>query len=93
MELLYNEFEKLVPTDLPDAEREARITKLLLAPEPLTNSAEMMSPATISEIVAGRRRAGVSHLNWRVASQARVPLTAAPAVIAVAMHCMHIAPA
>lgn len=29
MELLYNDFEKLAPTDLSAAEREAQITKLL----------------------------------------------------------------
>lgn len=29
MKLLYEEFERLVPTDLPAAEREARIARLL----------------------------------------------------------------
>ncbi len=34
---------------------------------------------------------GVIQLGLRVAIQARIPVVAAPAVIAVAMHCMHMA--
>jgi hypothetical protein len=40
-------------------------------------------------MVTRRSRLGVSHVKLRVPSQARAPLTAAPVVIAVAMHCMH----
>jgi hypothetical protein len=39
--------------------------------------------------VASLSRRGVIHLGWWVASQARIPVAAAPAVIAEAMHCMH----
>jgi len=42
--------------------------------------------------VAAFSRRGVIQRGERAASQARPPVAAAPAVIAVAMHCMHMSP-
>jgi hypothetical protein len=44
---------------------------------------------TKSTIVILRRRRGVSQEKWRVPRYARVPEAAPTAVIALAMHCMH----
>lgn len=44
--------------------------------------------ARIAAVVSFRRR-WVIQLGERVAIQARIPVAAAPAVIALAMHCMH----
>jgi hypothetical protein len=41
--------------------------------------------------VARRRRVGVIHDQPRVASHARAPVAAAPALAAVTMHCAHMA--
>lgn len=62
----------------------------LVTPEPLITTAEAISAAAKMQIVNRRSRIGVSHEKPRVASQARIPVAAAPVVIAVAMHCMHI---
>jgi hypothetical protein len=58
--------------------------------EPLSVDADSTSPIAISPTVTRRKRAGDSHAQRFVASQLRVPLTAAPAPIALIMHCMHI---
>ena len=42
-----------------------------------------------STIVIALNRRGVNHEKCRATIYARVPETPAPAVIAVAMHCMH----
>jgi hypothetical protein len=39
--------------------------------------------------VVSFRRPDVIHDGWWAATQARIPVAAAPAVIALAMHCMH----
>jgi myo-inositol-1(or 4)-monophosphatase len=59
-------------------------------PEPLISVADATTAATASAIVSARRRRGVSHLKRRLATQARVPEAAPTAVMAPAMHCMHI---
>ena len=53
--------------------------------------AEATRAATTRPIVMRRKRSGVSHAHCRVASQLRVVLAPAAAVIAPIMHCMHIA--
>lgn len=60
--------------------------------EPLTTSEEAISAAAIRQIVARFRRCGVSQEKPRVASQARMPVAAAPEVATAAMHCMHMRP-
>jgi hypothetical protein len=47
------------------------------------------TPAASRAAVASFKRRGVIQRGLRVASQARIPVAAAPVVIAVAMHCMH----
>lgn len=63
----------------------------LLEPEPLITSAEATRAAAKRQTVARFSRSGVSQAKPRLASQARIPVAAAPAVIADAMHCMHMA--
>jgi hypothetical protein len=60
--------------------------------DPLTSVAEAITAATARAIVISRRRRGVSQLNARLARKARVPDAAPTAVIALAMHCMHMPP-
>jgi len=48
------------------------------------------TPPTIRTTVSRFSRIGVNLRGLRVATQARTPVVAAPAVIALAMHCMHI---
>jgi hypothetical protein len=50
-----------------------------------------MTPAARIATVTRFNRFGVIQLGLWVASQARIPVVAAPTVIAVAMHCMHMA--
>lgn len=50
------------------------------------------TPAPISTNVSLRRRDGVSQAGDRATSQARIPVAAAPALIAPTMHCTHMAP-
>ena len=50
---------------------------------------EARTPAARIAAVVSLRRRGVIQLGEWVAIQARIPVAAAPAVIALAMHCMH----
>jgi hypothetical protein len=49
------------------------------------------SPPASSPRVSSTRRRAVNHAGDRATSQARMPVAPAPAAIAPAMHCMHIA--
>jgi hypothetical protein len=49
------------------------------------------TPTLRSAAVATFSRRGFIQLGFRVANHARIPVAAAPVVIAVAMHCMHMA--
>ena len=58
--------------------------------EPPSTTVEASKAPTTSAMLILRIRAGVSQLQRRVASQERVPVAAAPALMAPIMHCMHI---
>jgi uncharacterized protein len=55
-------------------------------PDPI---AAAVTASAISATVSARRRRGVNHAGLRAAAQARMPVAAAVAVAAVAMHCAH----
>ena len=53
---------------------------------------EARTPTVRIAAVASFSRRAVIQRGWWLAIQARIPVAAAPAVIADAMHCMHMAP-
>ncbi|HEY1246912.1 MAG TPA: hypothetical protein VGF29_18980 [Hyphomicrobiaceae bacterium] len=66
---------------------------MAVAPDPLgaTCVPAARTPTLRSAAVATFSRRGFIQLGLRVANHARIPVAAAPVVIAVAMHCMHMA--
>ena len=56
---------------------------------PPTKTLETARAKTISVMVIARSRLGVTQEKCLAAMNARVPEAVAPAVIAVAMHCIH----
>jgi hypothetical protein len=58
---------------------------------PLTNRLDVANAATMRPIVIALSRRGVTQEKCLAAMNARVPEAVAPAVITVAMHCMHTA--
>lgn len=59
--------------------------------EPLRIVADATSAARTRPSVMRCIRCGVSHTQWRVASQLRIPLADPTAADAPIMHCMHMA--
>jgi anti-sigma-K factor RskA len=54
-----------------------------------TDNPEASIAAPMSPALMRRRRFGVSHAGWRLATYALSPVAVVAAVMAVATHCMH----